>query len=59
MSPTSRYSRPPPGHPAIHPILGARRPTRLGAGTEPDLGFPATFIRDTGQWVFGAAALTG
>ncbi|HEX5287603.1 MAG TPA: aldo/keto reductase [Streptosporangiaceae bacterium] len=39
--------------------LPAEALARLEAGTEPDLGFPATFIRDTGQWVFGAAALTG
>jgi aryl-alcohol dehydrogenase-like predicted oxidoreductase len=30
---------------------------RLDAATEPDLGFPTTFIRDTGPWVFGAAAV--
>lgn len=30
---------------------------RLDAATEIDLGFPATFIRDTGPWVFGAAAI--
>ncbi len=31
--------------------------SRLGAATEIDLGFPATFIRETSPWVFGAAAL--
>jgi aryl-alcohol dehydrogenase-like predicted oxidoreductase len=31
--------------------------TRLDSITELDLGFPATFIRDTTPWVFGAAAL--
>jgi len=30
---------------------------RLDAAAEPDLGFPATFIRDTSSWVFGAADL--
>jgi aryl-alcohol dehydrogenase-like predicted oxidoreductase len=30
---------------------------RLDAATEPDLGFPASFIRDTSPWVFGAADL--
>ena len=35
----------------------AARGRRLDAATEPDLGFPATFIRDTGPWVFGAAAI--
>ena len=39
--------------------LPAEALARLDAATEPDLGFPATFIRDTGPWVFGAAALTG
>ncbi len=29
--------------------------TRLDAATQIDLGFPATFIRDTSHWVFGAA----
>ena len=29
---------------------------QLDRATEIDLGFPATFIRDTGPWVFGAAA---
>jgi aryl-alcohol dehydrogenase-like predicted oxidoreductase len=37
--------------------LPAEAVTRLDAATEPDLGFPATFIRDTSPWVFGAAAL--
>jgi aryl-alcohol dehydrogenase-like predicted oxidoreductase len=32
---------------------------RLSAETEIDLGFPTTFIRETGPWVFGAAALPG
>ena len=32
---------------------------RLDAATRIDLGFPATFIRDTSPWVFGAAALEG
>lgn len=62
--------------PAIHPIIGARRPgqlldnlgaadldltdeavARLDSVSRLDLGFPATFISDTGPWVFGAAAL--
>jgi len=30
---------------------------RLDAAAKPDLGFPATFIRDTSSWVFGAADL--
>jgi aryl-alcohol dehydrogenase-like predicted oxidoreductase len=33
--------------------------SRLNAATELDLGFPATFIRETSPWVFGAAALPG
>lgn len=37
--------------------LPAEALARLTAATEIDLGFPATFIRDTGDWVFGAAAL--
>jgi aryl-alcohol dehydrogenase-like predicted oxidoreductase len=32
---------------------------RLDAATGIDLGFPATFIRETSPWVFGAAALPG
>jgi aryl-alcohol dehydrogenase-like predicted oxidoreductase len=39
--------------------LPAEAVTRLEAITELDLGFPATFIRDTSPWVFGAAALPG
>ena len=31
--------------------------TRLVRVPEPDLGFPATFIRETSSWVFGPAAL--
>src|SRR5262249_21441186 len=31
--------------------------TRLNAATEPDLGFPGAFIRETSPWVFGAADL--
>ena len=31
--------------------------TRLNTATEPDLGFPGTFIRETSPWVFGAADL--
>jgi aryl-alcohol dehydrogenase-like predicted oxidoreductase len=61
--------------PAVHPIIGARRPgqlldnlraadlelpaeavARLDTATSIDLGFPATFIRETSPWVFGAAA---
>jgi aryl-alcohol dehydrogenase-like predicted oxidoreductase len=37
--------------------LPAEAVTRLDSSTELDLGFPATFIRDTSPWVFGAAAL--
>ncbi len=37
--------------------LPAEALARLNAATEPDLGFPATFIRETSPWVFGAAAL--
>jgi aryl-alcohol dehydrogenase-like predicted oxidoreductase len=37
--------------------LPAEAITRLDSVTELDLGFPATFIRDTSPWVFGAAAL--
>jgi aryl-alcohol dehydrogenase-like predicted oxidoreductase len=37
--------------------LPAEAIARLTAATEIDLGFPATFIRETGDWVFGAAAL--
>jgi aryl-alcohol dehydrogenase-like predicted oxidoreductase len=32
---------------------------RLDAAAGIDLGFPATFIRETSPWVFGAASLTG
>jgi aryl-alcohol dehydrogenase-like predicted oxidoreductase len=39
--------------------LPAEAVTQLDATTEPDLGFPAAFIRDTSPWVFGAAALPG
>jgi aryl-alcohol dehydrogenase-like predicted oxidoreductase len=39
--------------------LPAEALARLEAATEIDLGFPATFIRDTSRWVFGAAALPG
>jgi len=39
--------------------LPAEAVARLDTATEPDLGFPATFIRETSPWVFGAAALTG
>jgi aryl-alcohol dehydrogenase-like predicted oxidoreductase len=38
--------------------LPAEAVTRLDSITELDLGFPATFIRDTSPWVFGAAALS-
>jgi aryl-alcohol dehydrogenase-like predicted oxidoreductase len=37
--------------------LPAEAVQRLDSMTELDLGFPATFIRDTSPWVFGAAAL--
>lgn len=33
--------------------------SRLNTATEPDLGFPATFIHETSPWVFGAAAIPG
>jgi aryl-alcohol dehydrogenase-like predicted oxidoreductase len=39
--------------------LPAETVQQLNTATEPDLGFPATFIRDTSPWVFGAAALEG
>jgi aryl-alcohol dehydrogenase-like predicted oxidoreductase len=39
--------------------LPAEAVTLLDAATEPDLGFPAAFIRETTPWVFGAAALPG
>ena len=32
---------------------------RLDSAAEPDLGFPATFIRETSAWVFGSAELDG
>lgn len=38
--------------------LPAEMVRRLDAATEPDLGFPTTFIRDTGPWVFGVAAVS-
>jgi aryl-alcohol dehydrogenase-like predicted oxidoreductase len=38
--------------------LPADAAARLDAATEIDLGFPATFIRETGPWVFGAADLS-
>ncbi len=38
--------------------LPAEAVTRLDVATKLDLGFPATFIRDTSPWVFGAAALS-
>ncbi len=37
--------------------LPAEAVARLDAATGIDLGFPATFIRETSPWVFGAAAL--
>ena len=37
--------------------LPAEVVARLDAAAEPDLGFPAAFIRDNSHWVFGAAAL--
>jgi aryl-alcohol dehydrogenase-like predicted oxidoreductase len=37
--------------------LPAEAVARLDAAAEPDLGFPAAFIRDNSHWVFGAAAL--
>jgi aryl-alcohol dehydrogenase-like predicted oxidoreductase len=36
--------------------LPAETAARLDTETRIDLGFPATFIRDTSPWVFGAAA---
>jgi aryl-alcohol dehydrogenase-like predicted oxidoreductase len=39
--------------------LPAEALARLEAATGIDLGFPATFIRETSPWVFGAAALPG
>jgi aryl-alcohol dehydrogenase-like predicted oxidoreductase len=39
--------------------LPAEALSRLDAATEPDLGFPATFIHQTSPWVFGAAAVPG
>jgi len=39
--------------------LPAEALARLDAASGIDLGFPATFIRETSPWVFGAAALTG
>ncbi len=38
-------------------VLPGDAAARLAAATEFDLGFPATFIRDTSSWVFGAAAV--
>jgi aryl-alcohol dehydrogenase-like predicted oxidoreductase len=37
--------------------LPAEAMARLDAAAEPDLGFPATFIRENSSWVFGAADL--
>jgi hypothetical protein len=39
--------------------LPAEAVAQLDTETRIDLGFPATFIRDTSPWVFGAAALEG
>ena len=39
--------------------LPAETVARLDTETRIDLGFPATFIRDTSPWVFGAAAPEG
>ena len=39
--------------------LGDDNAARLDAAAEIDLGFPATFIRETSRWVFGAASLPG
>jgi aryl-alcohol dehydrogenase-like predicted oxidoreductase len=39
--------------------LPAEALARLDAASGIDLGFPATFIRETSPWVFGAAALPG
>ena len=36
--------------------LPAEAVARLDTATSIDLGFPATFIRETSPWVFGAAA---
>jgi hypothetical protein len=36
--------------------LASEAVTQLDSITAPDLGFPATFIEETGPWVFGAAA---
>ena len=44
---------------AIGLDLPAETLTQLDAATQIDLGFPATFIRDTSHWVFGAAAAEG
>jgi hypothetical protein len=37
--------------------LGDDDAARLDAAAGIDLGFPATFIRETSPWVFGAASL--
>ena len=37
--------------------LPAEALSRLDTATEPDLGFPATFIHETSPWVFGAATI--
>jgi hypothetical protein len=39
--------------------LGDDAAARLDAAAGIDLGFPATFIRETSPWVFGAASLPG
>jgi aryl-alcohol dehydrogenase-like predicted oxidoreductase len=39
--------------------LPAEALSRLDAATEPDLGFPASFIQETSPWVFGAATIPG
>jgi aryl-alcohol dehydrogenase-like predicted oxidoreductase len=39
--------------------LGDHDAARLDAAAGIDLGFPATFIRETSPWVFGAASLPG
>jgi aryl-alcohol dehydrogenase-like predicted oxidoreductase len=42
---------------ALDVVLPDEALTRLGKAAELDLGFPATFIRETSPWVFGAASL--
>jgi aryl-alcohol dehydrogenase-like predicted oxidoreductase len=42
---------------AVDLVLPAEAVAELEAATAFDVGFPASFIQETGGWVFGAGAL--